>query len=178
MINLEIIGTPSFWGDLKSLENYRFTNGRRFPTSYQNFVKRFGYGKVLGEWIFYIPMGNYGDSWDIRSEEIRSTYYDDVMQGDVWFDLDPDVSIEILKHLIPFASSENGYYLFWDIESHPSNDEFDILITDFRGSGFRKIATSIDELFAKMTNRFDFKEILPFRQEPYPPIFECIEKNR
>lgn len=176
MYNLKIIGKPTFFGDLKCLENYTFTNGRKFPNSYQKFVKKFGYGKVLGEWFIYIPMGDYGDSWCIRSEEIKSTYYNDLIQGDLWFNLEPDASIEILKQLIPFASSENGYYLFWNIESQPSNDEFDIFMTDFRGSGFRKVATSVDELIVKLTDSFRLKEIMPFRQESYSPIFECLEK--
>lgn len=177
MEELRIIGKPTIYGDLDFLDRFSFTNGRKFPTSYQKFVKKFGYGRVLGEWFIYIPMGDYGDSWNIRSEEIRSTYYDDVIQGELWFDLEPDGTIEIIKQLVPFAQSENGYYLFWNIVSQPIINEFDIYITDFRGLGVRKAATSIDELIDKMIDKNRFNEIIPlFCQEPYSPIFECIEE--
>ena len=56
-------------------------------------------------------------------------------------------------------------------------EEFDIYLTDFSGLGVRKVATSIDELFDKMTDKNLFKEVEPlYRQEPYPAIFECIEE--
>lgn len=91
--------------------------------------------------------------------------------------LEPDGSRELMQKCEPFAKSEDGSYLFWDIESQPIEEEFDIYLTDFSGLGVRKVATSIDELFDKMTDKILFKEVEPlFRQEPYPAIFECIEE--
>ena len=49
----------------------------------------------------YIPMGNYGDSLFVRSAEIRSTYYDDVINGELWFDVAPEVTTSILQNLYP-----------------------------------------------------------------------------
>ena len=91
--------------------------------------------------------------------------------------LEPDGCRELLKNAEPFGKSESGLYLFWDIYSQPIEEEFDIYMTDFSGLGVRKVATSIDELFDKMIDNNLFKEVEPlFRQEPYPAIFECMEK--
>ena len=115
--NLTIVGQPTEFGDDTFLETYRFSNGRAFPHSYKSFVRSLGYGLLMGQFHIYIPMETYGDSWHTRSNSIKSTYYQDLLNDDIWFDLEPDGSVELLKRLVPFAASDNGYYLFWDIES-------------------------------------------------------------
>jgi hypothetical protein len=171
---LQIEGTPSEFGDQSILENFRFPNGKAFPKSYKSFVKNYGYGLALGEFHIYIPMGNYGDSLTVRSDEIRSTYIDDVKNDDIWFDIGPDCSLSIVKRLFPFASSDNGYYLFWDYEIDVAG-ELDIYITDFKGTGFRKAGKSIDELISNLTGG-SIKEFLPFCSHPLPRTFKCLKK--
>ncbi|MCS2858563.1 hypothetical protein NXY44_00030 [Phocaeicola vulgatus] len=70
----------------------------------------------------------------------------------IWI-LEPDGSRELMQKCEPFAKGEDGSYLFWDIESQPIEEEFDMHLTDFSGLGVRKVATSIDELFDKMTDK-------------------------
>lgn len=161
--------------DLDFLETYRFGNGCGFPFSYKAFVKQYGYGRLSGEWWIYPPLGNYCDSWAIRSQEIKSTYMDDISEGEIWFEPGPDANTAMLKGMKPFAMSENGYYLFWYVDDCHSANEFDIFITDFRGTGFKRIAGTIDELLEVMTGD-EILRILPYRTEPYPAIFECVEK--
>lgn len=179
MNKLEIIGNPTILGDWDFLENFRFSNKRKFPISYKEYVKKYGYGKALGEWFVYIPMGIYGDSW-CEQNPIFKERFEDILHWDeeiVDMVLEPDDNRELLKNAEPFGKSESGLYLFWDIYSQPIEEEFDIYLTDFSGLGVRKVATSIDELFDKMIDKKRFKEVEPlFRQEPYPAIFECIEK--
>lgn len=179
MNKLSIIGRPTIFGDLDFLENFRFSNKRKFPISYKKFVKEYGYGRALGGWFIYIPMGNYGDSW-LEQNPLFKERFEYVLDWDeeiVDMILEPDGSRELMQKCEPFAKSEDGSYLFWDIESQPIEEEFDIYLTDFSGLGVRKVATSIDELFDKMTDNNLFKEVEPlFRQEPYPAIFECIEE--
>ncbi|MGE8427981.1 MAG: SMI1/KNR4 family protein [Sphingobacterium sp.] len=139
--NLKIFGYPSEFGKVNELEDFRFPNGKKFPRSYKNFVLQYGYGLALEEFHFYIPMDDYGDSLFIRTEEIKKTYLDDVKNGDIWFDIEPDGSLELLYRLFPFASSDNGLYLFWDYETGSAN-EMDIYLTDFRGIGFRRVGHS------------------------------------
>ena len=104
----------------------------------------------MEEFHIYLPMGEYGDSVFVRTEEIKNTYIEDVYNNDIWFDIEPDGSPELLKRLFPFASSDNGLYLFWDYESK-SDKEMDIYLTDFRGIGFRNVGKSLYEVIDNLT---------------------------
>ncbi len=172
---LKIIGTPTEFGDTAELESFRFPNGKAFPESYKEFVLRYGYGLALEEFHIYIPMGDYGDSIFIRTEEIRSTYIDDVNNDDVWFDIKPNGSPELIKRLFPFASSDNGLYLFWDYESRSEN-EMNIYLTDFRGIGFRNVGRSLYEAIENLTGNH-YKEFLPFSTQSLSRIFKCLNKG-
>lgn len=141
-------------GSTLSLNSFSFFNGVKFPKSYIDFVESYGYGLSANLFIIYIPMDNYPDSFLVRSEEIISTYQDVLNnEEELWFDLEPDITYKQLKNLIPFAMSENGDYLFWDIDSDKSSNELDIYITDFRGLGFTKVAENLYEFFDKVIIR-------------------------
>ena len=120
-------------------------------------------------------MDNYGDSWNIRTGEIKQTYYNDIENNNIWFDLEPDGNIEILKRLVPFSATENGDYLFWDLEDITGN-EFTIYTTDFR-TGFRKVGNTLYEILEKLVSKNYYREVLPFLQEPLPNIFKCLIKS-
>lgn len=170
--NLTIVNDlPKESGDVDELENFRFSNGRGFPVSYKTFVREFGYGLTLEQFHIYLPMGDYGDSVFVRSAEIKNTYIDDVLNDDIWFEIEPDGTKEILIRLYPFASSDNGLYLFWDTDSF-DNNEFDIFITDFRGIGFKKIATDLYKCLEELTKGYKIRKELPFAISPMKNIFE------
>lgn len=179
MIDLKVIGKPTIFGDLVFLENFRFANGRKLPFSYRAFVKKYGYGKALGQWYIYIPMGDYGDSWTIINPIFKERF-DVVLNWEhniVEMVLKPDGTRQLIRQAEPFGKSESGEYLFWNIHSQPSEDEFDIYVTDFSGLGVRKVAASLDELFEKMTSPNGFNKTLPYLcEKPFPAIFECIER--
>ena len=168
--SLELTGVPTEFGDIEELENYRFPNGKGFPESYKEFVLKYGYGLTLEEFHIYLPMGGYGDSLFIRTEEIKNTYIDDVGNDEIWFDLEPDGSADLLKRLFPFASSDNGLYLFWDYEN-----DFDIYLTDFRGIGFRKAGKSLHEMIENLTGD-NYKYFLPFSNRPLAKTFKCLNR--
>jgi hypothetical protein len=175
MFSLEIKGTPQEHGNIVELDTYTFDNGAHFPKSYRDFAKELGYGLLMDRFLIYIPMGEYGDSWNVRTEEIRDTYIDDVEQ-DVFgeFDYEPDGSKELMLSWVPFASSENGDYLFWDMrEEH--DGEFDIYITDFR-SGTIKAAKDLYELIDKLGDPQKFKQVLPYSEKPLPKVFKPLKK--
>lgn len=175
IFDLKLSGTPLDFGDTQSLETYRFPNGKGFPDSYKDFVLTYGYGVALGEFLIYIPMEDYGDSLFVRSEEIKSTYIEDVYNNDIWFELEPDGSPELLKRLLPFASSENGLYLFWDYESNPQPHEFDIYLTDFRGTGFKKVGGSLYRVINNLTH--NGSEHTPVFNNPKERIFKCLQRQ-
>jgi hypothetical protein len=120
-------------------------------------------------------LSEHGDSIFIRSDEIRSTYYEDVVNGDIWFEVAADISLSTLKNLYPFASSDNGEYLFWDINSYnKEDDEMDIYMTDFRSIELRKVASNLNEFIDKITDVNRYKELLPFSIQPLPRIFKVL----
>lgn len=171
--NLGIIGNlKPEKGALETLHTYSFKNGNAFPGSYIDFVEQYGYGLSLGLFIIYIPMGSYGDSFMVRSAEIIGTYQNVLAdKNELWFDLEPDATYEMLESLIPFAMSENGHYLFWDTAKNNGN-EFSIYITDFRGLGFTKIADNLYEFFDVMTDKMKGREkiidlVLPATFKPF-----------
>lgn len=160
-------------GENAILHNFTFVNGRKFPPSYVSFVRQYGYGLSCGLFIIYIPMGDYPDSFFIRSKEIISTYQDVLNnKEELWFDVAPDLEYSKLKDLIPFGVSENGDYLFWDIMSKES--EMDIYITDFRATGFLRVARDLYDFFYKVTSPDRYKEVLPFAQEMLPNTFQTF----
>jgi hypothetical protein len=174
MFSLEIKGTPKEHGNIVELETHTFDNGAHFPKSYRDFAKELGYGLLMDRFLIYIPMDEYGDSWNVRTEEIRDTYIDDLEDYDE-DDMEPDGSIELMETWVPFASSENGDYLFWDIRKE-KNGEFDIYITDFR-SGIIKAAKDLYELIEKLGDPKKFKKVLPFSERPLPKVFKPLEKQ-
>jgi hypothetical protein len=175
-MNLKLTGNQLEHGNIDFLESYRFPNGKGFPLSHKEFVRTYGYGLSLNLFLIYIPMDDYGDSWNVRTEEITETYISELNDGaDPWFDLEPDGSLALVKRWIPFASSENGHYLFWDTE-HGTPNEFDIYITDFKGIGIRKAGNSIWDVFERLTNITSFKTLLPFSKEPLAKTFNPLKK--
>lgn len=174
--NLKTKGNIHEKGDTHYLHAYKFDNDKKFPISYINFVEKYGFGLSCDLFLIYIPMAEYPDSWCIRKQEIISTYQDVLdNEENLWFDIEPDVTYAKLKDLIPFAMSENGHYLFWDIYSG-KGQEFDIYITDFRGIGFVKVADNLYEFFEKITSLSTFKEVLPFSQNPLLSSFQSLKR--
>lgn len=97
--SLQVDCVPTEFGDLEALENFKFSNGIGSPHSYKEFVLTYGYGLALGEFHIYLPMDVYGDSLFVRTAEIKNTYIDDVERNDIWFEIAPDGSPDLLKRL-------------------------------------------------------------------------------
>lgn len=166
-------------GNLVDLNSHTFLNGKKFPRSYISFVEEYGYGLSCDSFIIYIPMDEYGDSWEIQNEIFKERFIDVLSWGDPE-DLKedilyPDGSIELLKSAEPFGKSENGEYLFWD-PNNGSNDELDIYITDFGGLGFTKVANNLYDFFRKITSQTDYKKVLPFSENPLPNTFKPLNR--
>lgn len=176
--NLQVVEKNTEPANRNELLSFRFKDGTSFPASYVDFATQYGYGLTCGQFLIYVWTDtSFCDSFPNQSLAIQSTYSDVLNNADdVWFDLKPDADFEKLKRFIPFARSENGYYLFWDpVRNRP--DEMDIYITDFNGLGFVRAASDLYELFEKMTSPDRFKEVFPlFVQEALPATFKPISK--
>ena len=56
-------------------------------------------------------------------------------------------------------------------------DEMDIYITDFRATGFIRVASDLYDFFYKVTSPDKYKEVLPFAQEMLPNTFQPFDKD-
>ena len=67
--------------------------------------------------LLYVPLGHYPDSWLVHNPYIREAMDDFYaeMEPDGSFCLEPDGYLGLERSLLPFARSENGQYLTWDI---------------------------------------------------------------
>ena len=55
------------------------------------------------------------------------------------------------------------------------DDEMDIYITDFRATGFLRVASNLYDFFDKVTSPDRYKEVLPFAQGMLPNTFQPFD---
>ena len=145
-------------------------NGRGFPASYRRFATQYGWGRSLGNYLVHIPADpQYCDSWQQARAAVKSTYIDDLDEYEGFFSAQ---HVCLMARMEFFAKSESGTYLFWDIESRPSQDEFDIYAFDFREEPFL-IGRSLDEVWFKLTRESDTTAAL--RAVPRQAVFEGFD---
>ena len=166
--DLKILNTSQVLADKKYLKEFKFANGKSLPYSYQSFAAQFGWGRVLDNYLIYIPLNpKFHDSWQNAREDIKSTYINNINE---YIDYYPDESLDLMKRMEPFAKSESGYYLFWDIYSEDLPNEFNIYATDFVGDIYL-LGKDLFEVFYNLTN--DTKILKEcFNRAPWPKTFE------
>lgn len=166
--DLKVISQSAVSGNLNYLKTFKFPNGRVFPKSYQLFVEQFGWGRTLNNYLIYIPVNDtLHDSWQQTREAIKSTYINDL---DDYIDYYPENILNLMTYMEPFAKSESGFYLFWDIESQYSQNEFDIYATDFVGD-VHCLGRDLFEVFYNLTHDTNILKKC-FNREPFPKTFE------
>ena len=83
---LLVLKPAKIFGDPDELANFRFTNGRGFPASYQRFATQYGWGRSLGNYLVYIPASPHEcDSWQQARAAVKSTYIDDLDEYEGFF---------------------------------------------------------------------------------------------
>lgn len=169
-INLLVLKPSKIFGDPNELANFRFANGKGFPASYQRFARHYGWGRALGNYLVHIPANpQYCDSWQQAREAVKATYLYDLEEYEGFFSKQ---HLRLMARMECFAKSESGTYLFWDIESRPSQNEFDIYAFDFREEPFF-IGCSLDEVWFKLTRESDATAAL--RAAPRQAVFEGFD---
>jgi hypothetical protein len=116
--------------DFRALDEYRFDDGRGFPGSYRCFVRELGWGRLFGLWLVYPPVRpGYADGWHGRSrnlrDRLRAMYREGEAAGYDWM-IEPDGHWAMVDTLYPFAFSENGAYLLWDVAARDAAGEFPV----------------------------------------------------
>ena len=151
----------------------RISNDWELPPSYLEFTREVGFGRLLGLFLSYIPMGANSPFCD--SLEHRIAYWKNIFQEYVdlaIFDEDEDEEMELLANAEPFMVSENGEVVFWDIRKS-QNGEYPIYLVDFP-VGIYFAGNNFQEFITNLTSETTYKSILKFHTEPLLPTFKPL----
>ena len=162
--------------DTEYLANHRLPDNLGFPPSYQAFAKEFGWGRLGGLFLIYVPLGDYPDSWLVRSPYIReaiAAFYAE-MEPDAPFPLEPDGYLGLERSLLPFAMSENGEYLAWDTSKRGPDKELPIYVIASRMGGLRYGGANLNEFVERCLSEQAVKQVLGPGYPPLPPTFEPL----
>jgi hypothetical protein len=154
----------------KELERFRLPGNLALPPSYQDYAQHLGYGLTCGLFLIYIPMGDHCDSLKVRSQVLSRVNRDSVEQGIM--DFDPDGSAELVLRLFPFAISENGDVLGWDLEK-ARGGEYPIYKIGSRAYGVRKAGRSLYEFIESCLDK-RIQKIMGPGYSPLPPKFKPL----
>lgn len=158
------------------LTNHQLSDKLGFPPSYQEFAREFGWGRFGGLFLIYVPLGDYPDSWPVRSPYIREAmdeFYEEMEPADP-FPLEPDGYPGLEKALLPFAMSENGEYLAWDTSQRGSDKELPIYVLAARMGSLRYGGASLHEFVERCLSGQEVKQVLGPGYPPLPPTFEPL----
>lgn len=161
--------------DAEYLQSHTLADGSGFPPSYSAFATQLGWGRLCGLLLVYVPLGQYPDSWLVQNPRIRQSmdeFYEE-MEHDPFL-LEPDGYEGIEWSLVPFAKSENGEYLAWDLAHRSSDGELPIYVIASRMGGIRYGAENLYQFFEKCTDNAAVKTMLGLGYEALPAIFEPL----
>lgn len=163
--------------DTAFLITHRLADNLGFPPSYKAFAKDFGWGHLGNLFLIYVPLGAYPDSWLVRSSFIRKAMDDfyQEMESDDPFLLEPDGYLGLQDTLLPFAMSENGEYLAWDISKRGPDKELPIYVIASRMGGIRYGGADLQEFVERCLSEPEVKQVLGPGYPPLPPTFEPLE---
>lgn len=123
--------------DADCLRTHLLADGIGFPPSYIDFATQLGWGRRCGLWLVYVPLGQYCDSWLMCSpviEQAMKSFYAE--EGDDYLLLlEPDGYPGLRQSLVPFAMSENGAYLVWDLARRNAENELPLYVIASRMGG-------------------------------------------
>ena len=163
--------------DTKYLANHRLADSRGFPPSYQTFAREFGWGRLGGLFLIYVPLGDHPDSWLVRSpyiREVMDAFYA-AMEPDDPSPLEPDGYLGLERSLLPFAMSENGQYLAWDTSKRGPDKELPIYVIASRMGGLRYGGANLNDFVEKCLSEQAVKQVLGPGYLPLPPTFEPLD---
>jgi len=137
------------------------------PQSYLDFAEACGYGRALG------PIHHVGT--DERSSRLlgRAKRQGSAIEGG-YFEHGADGTPELAAQLFPFAMSENGEYLAWDLQPELVNGtnrpEYPIYCICARMAGLRYGGKDLDELMRRLTS----DEVKSAGYSPLPKTFQPL----
>jgi len=140
------------------LKEHKLYNNLGFPPSYIDFVIKFGWGRLCGLFLVYVPLldSQYPDSWEVQYKKVKGWMDDFYGDKDESYDFlfEPDGTADLVKNAVPFAMSENGDYLIWDVENPDERGEYPIYLIAPRFSGIIYYGKDLAEFVNHVINRY------------------------
>ncbi len=161
--------------DTTFLYTHRFADGKGFPPSYLDFATHWGWGRLCGLFLVYVPLGQHPDSWPVQSRRIRekmAIFYAE-MDHDPFL-LEPAGYAGLEQALVPFARSENGGYLAWDTTHRDAENEFPIYVLMANLGGIRYGGKNFNQFVKNCTDATRVKDTLGPGYQPLPATFEPL----
>ncbi len=155
----------------EQLDAVMLPGGRKLPPSYRDYAENLGYGLTCGLFLIYIPMGDHCDCVTARSEVLARVNQESVAHAGTK-DFEPDGNAELVLRLFPFAASENGDVLGWDLEDE-RDGEYTIYRIGPRAYGMRKAGRSLHE-FIECCLDARIKQVMGPGYEPLEATFKPL----
>ena len=159
---------PQTVATAETLAGFVLPGDRPLPPSYRDYAQHLGYGLLCGLFLVYIPMGTHCDSVTVRSEVLAAVNREAVEED--FMEYEPDGSPALVLRLFPFAVSENGDVLAWDLEDD-ENGEYTIYRIGPRAGGVNRAGRSLFEVLESLLDD-RVKTVLGPGYEPLQPTFE------
>ena len=167
--------------DQNFLLNHKLCNDLGFPPSYIEYVCMFGWGRLCNLFLIYVPLKKtHPDSWGAGSKYIRklmNDFYGEIeTEKDIFPLLEPDGSVELVNNAIPFAMSENGEYLIWDVLNPNERGEFPIYVIASRMGGIRYGGDDLLHFIKSCIDDDEIKKVMGSGYTKLPPSFEPLNE--
>lgn len=163
--------TPRTVASAAQLDAFELPGGLPLPPSYRDYAEHLGYGLTCGLFLIYIPMGDHCDGLATRSQVLSRVNRESVEQGLMFYE--PDGSPELVLRLFPFAASENGDILGWDLTRQRAG-EHPIYRIGPRAGSVRKAGRNLFVFIAACLDAERIKKVMGPGQRPLPRTFKPL----
>jgi hypothetical protein len=143
--NIRVIGSVKDIPSEAQIKIVESTLDLRLPTSYRNFVTKFGSGLLCDLFSIYIP-GAKIDHMDLMAESKlkKVTIMNALKSGFIESEKLGLNNVDVVKSFVPFGNSSNGDILCWDT-LHENEGEYPIYFIDNEYTTIFIAAQSLNE---------------------------------
>jgi hypothetical protein len=174
MLNLRVQGEQRTIFDPQAMQAIRLDGKWSLPHSYQSFMQTYGFGRLLGLLIIYVPLENHPYSLLGHGTRVRDTMREAVAEGNMEFERDGSRALAL--RLFPFAESENGEYFCWDLDESQDaamRSEHTIYCVGARLQRLNRAADSLDALVDALCST-GIKRVMGTGYEPLAADFQAL----
>lgn len=170
---LKVNRQSALQADSDTMKRIRLPDGRPLPKSYQDFCSELGFGKLFNLFEVFVPLKDENAPYALQSQiaQMKLMFLDYIHP---FLGAGPEAAeITLLEHAVPFARSDEGQYLYWDLSKSLENGEYPIRYAYFSMQITGTPAgNSMAELIENMTCEKS-RDILIFNYRPLKAVFSA-----